>query len=116
MKTIQQLKASSTANLLIMQELINQELIRRQQRTLAIDERLKIRDLPLRAVTRSTLLLDVKRHINTTGSVDNITIQHLLYQLPPDYWQSFGKSYPKYYMELKDALLQKKIDLRLLIE
>ncbi|MBN8825524.1 MULTISPECIES: hypothetical protein [unclassified Spirosoma] len=116
MKTNQQLKSSSTANLLIMQELINQELIRRQKRTLAIDERLKIRDLPLRAVTRSTLLLDIKRHIDTAVSVENITIQHLLYQLPPDYWHSFGRSYPKYYVELKDALLQKEIDLRVLVE
>ncbi|GAB3958934.1 hypothetical protein GCM10028805_54070 [Spirosoma harenae] len=117
MNTVKQIRATSTANLLAIQDVINQEIMRRQQRIVAIDKQLKIQDLPLRIVTRSTFLLDVKRNIENTVSVDqNSTIQDLLCQLPPSYWSDFGKSYPRYYSELKEALLIKKIDLKKLVE
>ncbi|GAB3948181.1 hypothetical protein GCM10028805_21930 [Spirosoma harenae] len=117
MNTVANIKASSTAKLLAMQELINQELIRRQQRIAAIDERLKIQDLPLRAATRTTFLLDIKRHIPITISFNQaISVQNLLYQLPVAFWGNFSKNYPKYYSEIKDAFLKNKIDLKNFIE
>ncbi|GAB3960997.1 hypothetical protein GCM10028805_59700 [Spirosoma harenae] len=112
MESLKRYRISSLANLLATQEIISQELRRRQQRIVAIDEHLRVQDLPLRAVTRTTLLIDVKRHIPATATFDQtITVQNLLYQLPVTYWSDFSKSYPKFYLEIKDALRQKKIDL-----
>lgn len=117
MKAVKRLRHTSTADLIKTQEFIIQELDRRKRHTTSIDARLKICDLPLRAVTRSTLLLDIKKHIEPTGPLENnLTIKHLLFQLPLEYWTEFGKSYPKYYIEVKEALLKQKVDLNILLE